>query len=155
MDRKLDAIFLTKILSKELEKKLDQNVASVDLTPQQSRIIFFIRHHEGEDIRQVDIRDKFKLTKSTMSGLISRLEAKGFIKKEKVKKTVVIRVTQKGIDATEKFAEENEALVEEMFKGFTPEERSEVIKGLNKMIQNIIEEEEITCGKRLNESPAH
>ena len=53
-------------------------LASMDLTAAQGQILAFITHHPTPPCSR-DIEEKFQLSHPTVSGLLSRLERKGFI----------------------------------------------------------------------------
>ena len=76
-----DIFFLVKHLSKCIELSLDKEATKLGLTPQQGRLLGFLIRREKENVkvRQIDIEQRFQLSKSTVSGLVKRLENKDLI----------------------------------------------------------------------------
>ena len=82
MNNQSDLLFVIKHFSKCIEMKVDKETEKLGLTPQQARILFYLVRHEDEHVKQVDIKEHFHLSKSTVSGLIKRLENKNLVIKE-------------------------------------------------------------------------
>lgn len=135
---KEDIIYLIRHLSKLLQLDFEDRVAQAGLTASQARTLFFINRCRLDEIEvhQKDIESHFSLAKSTVNGLVNRLEKNGFIIKKNVKKYVVISITDVGIDAIEKIKQGRVDTINKMFDGYSEEEQQRVIKNLNIMIDN-------------------
>ncbi len=132
MDKNQDIIFLSKHLSKLLEKSLDETTQELGLTPQQGRILWYLLSHEEEKIKQVDIERKFSLSKSTVSGLIKRMLYKKLISRDKKDKHLMI--APEGRKIMDDFKKCNETLRENLLKDFSKEEQSRILQNLYHMI---------------------
>ncbi len=71
---------LLKVCSRENELLLSQKAEELGLTGAQLHILHFICRHSGRVVLR-DIEQKFDLTHATASGIITRLETKGFIRR--------------------------------------------------------------------------
>ena len=60
------------------DQTMTQALASMELTAAQGRIIGYLAHREAPPCSR-DLEDQFQLTHPTVSGLLSRLEKKGFV----------------------------------------------------------------------------
>ena len=67
-----------RILHSITDQTMTAALASMDLTAAQGQILAFITHHPEPPCSR-DIEEKFQLSHPTVSGLLSRLERKGFI----------------------------------------------------------------------------
>ena len=68
-----------RILSNNIRLAIDRKLNSLGLTGQQSFVLRYLSMHDGEVVYPKDIEKRFNLTHPTVSGLLQRLEAKGFI----------------------------------------------------------------------------
>ena len=135
--RKNDIIFLIKYLGKLLDKDLDARLSEFDLTGQQGRILFYIAKRtnvDKEEVHQNDIEQEYHLSKSTVSGIVKRMEKKGVISIEKQHPYAVLKPTEEGECIIHQLRErKNEAeslLVQNINK-------DELIDKLNKLIENL------------------
>ena len=97
--RKDDIIFLIKYLGKLLDKDLDARLSEYDLTGQQGRMLFYIAKRtniDKEEVHQNDIEQEYHLSKSTVSGIVKRMEKKGIISIEKQHPYAVLKPTEEG-----------------------------------------------------------
>lgn len=137
-DCKTDIIYLIRHLSKLLQSDFEDRVAQVGLTASQARTLFFINHCrlEGIEVHQKDIETHFSLAKSTVNGLVSRLEKNGFIVKNNTKNYSIITITESGIQTIEKIKQGRVDTVNKLFSGYSEEEQQRILKNLNSMIDS-------------------
>ena len=142
MEVKDDIFFLVKHLSKCMELALDKEANKLGLTPQQARLLGFLvrRKNENISIRQIDIEERFQLSKSTVSGLVKRMESKNLIIKEKKDKDILILPSEEGIKITEIFKEKANVIKDDIAKDLTDKEKEQLIKTLHKLLDNIKKE---------------
>ena len=72
-----------RILSQAIRQAIDRKLCDLDLTGQQSFIIRYLSERQGEVVYPKDIERRFNLTHPTVSGLLQRLESKGFLSCER------------------------------------------------------------------------
>ena len=142
MDVKDDVFFLIKHLSKCIELALDKEANKLGLTPQQARLLGFLMRRKSENIkvRQIDIEERFQLSKSTVSGLVKRMEAKNLIIKEKKDKDIWILPSEEGIKTAEEFKEKAHIIRNEVSKDLSDEEKELVKNALMKLLRNLEKE---------------
>ncbi len=135
---KNDIIYLIRHLSKLLQFDFEERVAQVGLTASQARTLFFINRCRlaNQEVHQKDIEVHFSLAKSTVNGLVSRLERNGFIVKKNLKNYSVLTMTESGIQTIEKIRQGRVDTVNKLFSCYSQEEQQRVLKNLNKMIDS-------------------
>lgn len=142
-----DILFLIKILSKKLRAHFDKGLEQYGLTGQQGRCLFliYLYNQKNVELHQNDIEKCLELSKSTVSGLIDRLESKELIRRIYEKQYTKLEPTEKGISIVDNIGKGREDTIKHLFKGFNEEEQSQVIQIVKKLIINLKEEDE-TCG---------
>lgn len=114
-------------------------LAQMDLTAAQGHIIGYLAHREQPPCSR-DIEEAFHLSHPTVSGLLGRLEKKGFIEfrpDENDRRCKRIYMLPKGLDCTEmmhRTIRENE---ERIVSGFSDEEKEQFAFLLDRAISNM------------------
>lgn len=125
-----------------MKARKNRNFESIDLTSSQADILNYVfsNEREGNTIQQVDIERRFNLSNPTVTGIIQRLEAKGFITREvcatdkRCKYLHTTKQTEKIYEYTDKMRREgNELLTQD----FSEEEKGEFSRLLEKALNNI------------------
>ena len=121
----------------------DQNMtnalAQMDLTAAQGRIMGFIAHSRTP-LCSRDIEEEFRLSHPTVSGLLARLEKKGFIEfrpDEKDRRCKRIVMLPKGWECHDTMHRTILANEEQMVKDFSPEEMEQFRSFLSRAIANM------------------
>ena len=128
-----DILYLVKTLNKALAQDFDKRLAEYDLTGQQGRLLFYINRTvniEGNKLHQNDIEKLLGLSKSTVSGLIDRLETKELIKRVPAHPYVEIVPTKKCSNIVNHIHSNRDRAIEKLLKGFTVEEKESIIKNI-------------------------
>ena len=129
---------LIKFIDKELRNDFQSRLNEYGLTAQQGRLLFYIdcNNKNGQQIRQVDIEKHFQLTKSTVHGLINRMEKANLIIKQKENGNQYIQVSEqcKGI-LMHVFDKRTECL-NKLTKGMSDEEIDQLQVLLSKILDN-------------------
>ena len=122
--KKEELIPLFRVIDKEFKRDFERRLSKYDLTAQQGRLLFYINwsNKEGNKVRQVDIEKNFQLTKSTVHGLINRMEKANLVVKKKEEKNQYIVIT-----------DDCKKILEDVF--------SQRLECLNKMTEGLSEEE--------------
>lgn len=69
-----------KRISNALEKEMNHNLQSHNLTMQQSRVLVILAHAPEMTLPLKELEERFCAAQSTVAGLVSRLEKKGLVK---------------------------------------------------------------------------
>ena len=114
-------------------------LARMDLTAAQGHIMGYLAHSPNPPCSR-DIEEAFQLSHPTVSGLLSRLEKKGFIEfrpDEKDRRCKRIHMLPKGqacIELMHRTIQENE---ERIVQGFSDEEKAQFASLLERAISNM------------------
>lgn len=115
-----------KQLSRAFEKVINSNCARMDLTCAQSMMLRYLSLHREEPVYARDLERHFNLTHPTVSGLLQRLEAKGFVRLEpdrQDRRCKRIAVTQKALDNHDHICSAMGQLEQCVVSGFSAEEQ--------------------------------
>lgn len=140
-----------RIVSNMIKRYTDDNLRlprSKDIT---TMVIGFLYESELEkkEVFQKDIREKFGMSRSAVTGLVDRMEEKGLVVRKKaqkdgrLKKVVLTKKCRETCDVT--FAA-LKSLEDMLVKGFSEKEKDTLMTLLEKVYKNIISAEEKTDG---------
>ena len=131
--------FLVRILHWCTHQSMDNALETMDLTAAQGHIMAYLAHSRKAPCPR-DLEAEFQLTHPTVSGLLSRLEQKGFIELRtdpEDRRCKRIYVREKGLQCHELMHNtilENERRITD---GFTPEEKEVFSDLLQRAIRNM------------------
>lgn len=139
---KAQTLRLIRRVNNALLKNRNKHLANYSLTAAQSDIIvYLIRNYEGKDeINQLDIQKHLQLSNPTVSGLLNRLEDKGFITRTSSIKDArynCVKPTQKALDQTAAMSNHVFSTEESMLAGLSPDERNELVRLLDIVLANV------------------
>ena len=122
---------------------VDQNItnalASMDLTAAQGPIIGYLSHREDAPCAR-DIEETFHLSHPTVSGLLSRMEKKGFLefRPDAVdRRCKRIYLLPKGKECNEMLHSTIQVTEEKLVEGFTEEEKAQFSAFIERAIHNM------------------
>lgn len=132
---------LVKHLHKMFEQAINENMSSVNLTRSQMDVLVYtyFKNKNGIEVNQVDIERDLNLKNPTVTGLISRLEKKEYVKREKSSKGSnykSIVVTENGKAIIENGKQITDKVEKEIFSVLTNEEKKELTRLIQKVIDN-------------------
>ena len=131
--------FLIRILHWCTSNAMDNAMKELDLTGSQGQIMAYLAHVKTPPCPR-DLEAEFHLTHPTVSGLLSRLEQKGFVdlrtdpEDRRIKRIYVREKGKKIHELMHNAILENE---KRMVTGFTPEEQEVFMKLLQRAIRNM------------------
>ncbi len=129
-----------KAIASALSQEMNRNTAQLDLTGSQCFFLGYLVHHRDHPIYQKDLEQEFDFSHPTVSGILSRLESKGFVTfrtGEHDRRCKEILVTEKAIECFETMRQhmlDTEACVT---NGFSPDELAELSRLLDKVMSNL------------------
>ena len=133
-------------IDNSLLKNRNKNLTDFDLTAAQSDIIVYLMNHYQEmaEINQLDIQKHLQLSNPTVSGLLNRLEEKGFISRT----SSIHDARYNCISPTNKALEQRNAMVQHMYSsedamlaGLSDAEKDELYRLLSIVLENVEKEE--------------
>lgn len=132
------------LLAKQLHRLADgilaQAMAERGLTPAQAHILGYLVHHRQDLPCQKDVEECFGLSHPTVSGILSRLEDKGFLevlpdREDHRKKR--LRATDKAAECHEGIRNDIENMEKRLVTDFSPEEAELFLTLLGRGIRNL------------------
>lgn len=131
---------LIKQLNKMFEQQINENMISVNVTRSQMEVLVYtyIKNKNGIEVNQVDLEKDLNLKNPTVTGLISRLEKKGYMKREKSSKGPnykSVLITDEGIRIIEEGKRITDNVEKEMFSVLDKDEKKE----LTRLLQIVID----------------
>lgn len=143
MDEKMPLGLMFAIIDRAFKKKVDKKIQDMELTPVQFRILGEISHLESKGVEEINQRDLEKVEKIThpaMTGIIQRLESKGFIictPSPRDKRYKKISCTDKTTDIHKMIDIMDEQLLAELCQGLSQEEIDTYVRITKHIISNI------------------
>ena len=121
------------------DQAITNALTSMELTAAQGHVMGFIAHRKTPPCSR-DIEEAFHLSHPTVSGLLGRLEKKGFIElrpDETDRRCKRIFILPKGEELTETMHRTILESEEKLVQGFTEEEKALFAQFLNRSIENM------------------
>ncbi len=143
---------LARILHACTDQAMTAALAKMDLTAAQSHIMAYITPRQNPPCPR-DIEEAFQLTHPTVSGILSRLEQKGFIEMrpdEQDRRCKRIYVLEKGMELDEMMRHTIQSMEAKMVQNFTEEEKAQFANLLKRAINNMGAE---PCKRKHKEEP--
>ena len=129
-----------KSITNALDRKFNRDLDQFDLTLSQASTLMFLHFNQDKEISQIDIQNKFNLTNPTVTGILKRLELKGFICRTTSSsdgRRNIIRLTEKSAQLEQLLAQGIANAENQMTNGFTEEEKDILISLLGRVLVNI------------------
>lgn len=131
------------IINRAFRKKLDEKAAAMGLTSVQLRVLGSVSRLEAsgaEEIHQNDLERLEHVTHPAMTKHLRSLESKGFIRcvssrQDRRYKKIICTEQSKGIHRL--ILEQDEAVLEEFCRDFTPEQKAALQFLADRLVQNI------------------
>lgn len=128
-----------RMLSFSLAQRMNETLSCLELTFSQGHILGYLAHCPEPPCAR-DIEERFQLSHPTVSGLLSRLEKKGFLSQQpdpQDRRRKLLMLLPKGKACTDTM----EAVIrqgdEALLRGFTPEERAQFRGYLTRALHNV------------------
>ena len=130
---------LARILHWCTDQAITRALEEMDLTSAQGHIMGFLAHRKSPPCPK-DIEEAFHLSHPTVSGLLSRMEKKGFVElrpDENDRRCKRIYVLDKGIECQQQIHQSILKIEQQLVSGFTPEEKQLFGDLLDRAIANM------------------
>ena len=122
-----------------IDQAITNALEEMDLTSSQGHIMGFLNHSK-ELVCPKDIEDAFHLSHPTVSGILSRLEKKGFVElrpDEKDRRCKRVHVLPKGVECQQRMHETIRAIEAQVVSDFSEEEKEQFQHCLDRAIHNM------------------
>ena len=131
--------YLLRHLHSCLDQAMTAALAAMDLTAAQGHIMAFLAHRREPPCPR-DIEETFHLSHPTVSGLLTRLEKKGFLEfrqDTQDRRCKRIHMLPKSREVSETMHNTMVAMEEQLVSGFTQEEKEQFYGFLCRAIENM------------------
>ena len=121
------------------DQAITKALEEMDLTSSQGHIMGFLAHQKTPPCPK-DVEEVFRLSHPTVSGLLSRLEKKGFVEMrtdEKDRRCKRIYVLEKGIHCQKRMRSIIHGMEQQLVSGFSEEEKAQFAEFLDRAIANM------------------
>lgn len=132
--------FLFKQINNVYEKEFNNRLRSLGITSSQCEVLDFLLRSGQEEVNQRDIEKALNLGNPTVTGLLKRLDEKGYIMalpSERDKRCKNIYLTEKAYDIQRRMEADRKKLDKRLTMGMTKKEVAAVTRALEKMLYNI------------------
>lgn len=129
-----------RILSQAIHTAIDRKLTALGLTGQQSFVLRYLSEHKDDPVYARDIEKRFNLTHPTVSGILQRLEAKGFLASEPDsadRRCKRVNLTPKAEECQKEIALHIQSLERTMMRGMTPDEAENFMRLLELAYENL------------------
>ena len=138
MDKHVGMYF--KKISEKLEKKANENLGKRELTFSQGKVLWYLRKNSEKTVTLSDIAKFLDCTHATVSGLVSRLEKKGYLRIEtdpNDHRAKNLFLTEKEMTKFRAMQEHRKQMEETLLQGFDEKERNELLSYLQRVYENL------------------
>lgn len=139
---KISTTRLIKLIDNSYQSEINQRLKNSKITQSQAEILIYIKvkSEQGKEVNQIDLEKSLNLTNPTITGILNRLEEKGFVKRivsirDSRFKSVLI--TEQGKEELSKGKKVIDKLEKEMLNYLTVEEQIELHRLLEKLWNQI------------------
>ena len=132
--------FMIKQINNVYEKDLNERLKTIGITASQCAVLDYLFHTSKEEVSQRDVERSLNLKNPTVTGLLKRLDEKGYIlcvqnASDKRKKNIYL--TEKAYDIQRRMENDRRKLDRELTRGMTKREITALRKNLEKLLYNI------------------
>ena len=128
-----------RILHGCIDQAINSDLEEMELTASQGRIMGFLSRQQTP-LCPRDLEEAFHLSHPTVSGLLYRLEQKGFLQLRtdpEDRRCKRIYILPKGVQVHQRMHDTIRGIEERMVQDFTPEERQQFAELLQRAIHNL------------------
>ncbi|EGG79719.1 hypothetical protein HMPREF9477_00146 [Lachnospiraceae bacterium 2_1_46FAA] len=134
--------FIVKQINNIYEKELTKRLKVLGITSSQCAVLNYLFQSNQEHVTQREIEKNLQLKNPTVTGLLKRLDEKGFVlcvQSPTDKRCKNIYLTEKAFDIQKKMESDRKRLDKRLTIGMTKKEVEVFRRGLEKVLYNISE----------------
>lgn len=146
MGKQMEFLRLFKLLNSTLRELIDRNVKALELTTSQLDVLICLAEHGGGPVSQREIEEELHLSNPTVTGILKRLEKKGFVSRRvgaQDRRYREVRLTGKCLQLAERLQPQGRTMLLRAFRGFTMEEYDSLNRMLRRLLENCQQVEEL------------
>lgn len=143
-ERKFGYGYYFRCIDAILDKTINEQLKQFDLTKSQQDVLYFLHKNPNKRIKQKDIEDFFHISNPTVTGILNRLEQKGYIERiacDDDKRVKYIVQTEKAERHHKKIYEHIQITEKIMVSSLNKEEQEQLFHLLDQVYQNLLKEE--------------
>lgn len=128
-----------KTISRMMGRQVSNSITALDLTSAQGFMLIYLTHYDGA-ASQRELEERFHLAHPTVSRILQRMEAKGFIEcttSEDDRRRKCVVATDKARQIEQQITHQMRVVEESMISGFTTEEVDMFHSFLDRILANI------------------
>ena len=140
MQEKLPLGFLFKQINNVYEKEVNNSLRALGITASQCAVLDYLFHSGKEEINQKDVERALSLKNPTVTGLLKRLDEKGYIlivPSAKDRRCKKIYLTEKAYDIRRRMEADRKKVDKRLTIGMTKKEVQALRKMLDKVLYNV------------------
>lgn len=130
-----------KIIENLASKYGDLHLKEIGLTQSQANIILLLAHQQERRFNQRDIERALNLTNPTVSGLLSRMEQKGFIVRSADpldSRVRVVLLTEEAVQLVDQIYDRINETERKLLEGLTAEEERVISRLMRRIAENAV-----------------
>ncbi|MEF9916457.1 MAG: MarR family transcriptional regulator [Lachnospiraceae bacterium] len=142
MEDKISIGLMVKSIYNVYEKDLNHKLRTIGITASQSAVLNYLLYTNREFVNQRDIEHYLNLRNPTVTGLLKRLDEKGFVlcvPNMQDKRCKNVHLTEKAYDIQKRMEADRKQLDKVLLRGMTKKEMEAFRKSLTKVFNNIAE----------------
>ena len=142
MKERMPIGFMFKQINNIYEKDFNQLLKTLGITASQCALLDYLFHSRKEEVTQRDIEKALCLRNPTVTGLLQRLDEKGFIlsvPSNKDRRCKNIYLTEKAYDIQRRMEADRKKIDKKLTLGMNKKEIAALEKMLDKVLYNIAE----------------
>ncbi|MGO5051892.1 MarR family winged helix-turn-helix transcriptional regulator [Lachnospiraceae bacterium LCP25S3_G4] len=131
---------MVKSINNVYEKDLNKKLKTIGITASQCAVLNYLFHTKKEFVNQRDIEYNLNLRNPTVTGLLKRLDQKGFIlcvQNTSDKRCKNIYLTEKAYDIQKRMENDRKKMDKVLLRGMTKKEAEAFRRALSKVLDNI------------------
>lgn len=128
------------MLNNRLSALCNKYMEEIELTDSQSKVLAYLMHNDDKEVFQRDIEAALKLMNPTVTGILNRLERKGFVIREKSRldgRYKKVGLTPKGWELRDKLMKKVAESSRYLFRGISDPELEAFGETLKVLLRNV------------------
>lgn len=129
----------------QMQKLMNRKLRQYDVSPMQCRTLVFL-HEATEPVNQRMLEQFLMVKPSTVNGIVDRLESKALLRRtasERDGRCRILSLTEEGRQFYDCFCIVQREATACLERGFTPEEKAQMLALLTRVARNLSEEEDL------------